>query len=87
LSADLDSTHVLLDSQIKLIFLPPYSPDLNPIEECFAFVKAYISRHGQTFRDIVELGDEVAPFLFLYGVLDKVTAESSRGWFHHSGYL
>lgn len=50
-------------------------------------MKAYISRHGQTFRDIVELGDEVDPFLFLCGVLDKVTAEASRGWFHHSGYL
>ncbi|KAJ7257257.1 hypothetical protein B0H12DRAFT_1015512, partial [Mycena haematopus] len=62
------------------------SPDLNPIEECFSFVKAYISRHGQTFRDIVETGVEADPFLFLYGVLEEVTAQASKGWFSHSGY-
>jgi hypothetical protein len=71
---------------IKLVYLPPYSPDLNPIEEAFSFVKAYIQRHGQTFRDVVELGDEGAPVLFLYGVLEKVTAAASRGWFTNSGY-
>lgn len=68
------------------MYLPPYSPDLNPIEECFSYIKAYISRHGQTFRYIVELGDEAAPFLFLYGALDKITAQASKGWFTHSGY-
>lgn len=28
----------------KLIFLPPYSPELNPIETCFAILKAKIKR-------------------------------------------
>jgi hypothetical protein len=73
-------------SGVKLVFLPPYSPDLNPIEECFSFIKAYIARHGQTFRDIVELGDEAAPVLFLYGALEHITAAASKGWFNHSGY-
>ncbi|KAF8189477.1 hypothetical protein K438DRAFT_1477143, partial [Mycena galopus ATCC 62051] len=69
-----------------LIFLLPYSPDLNLIEECFAWVKAYIQRHGQTFHDVVEVGDAAAPFLFLYGALEQVTAEASKGWFINSGY-
>jgi len=72
---------------IKLIYLPPYSPDYNPIEECFSFIKAYIRRHGHTFRNIVETGDNVAPFHFLYEALDQVTAAASRGWFHDSGYI
>jgi transposase len=72
---------------IKLIYLPPYSPNYNPIEECFSFVKAYIRRHGHTFRDFVESSDKAAPFQFLYEALDKVTAEASRGWFHNSGYI
>lgn len=74
-------------SGIKLIYLPPYSPDLNPIEECFSFVKHYIRRHGHQFRDIVEIGDDIEPYLFLYNVLDQVTPEACRGWFHDSGYV
>lgn len=69
------------------MYLPPYSPDYNPIEECFSWIKAYIRRHGQTFRDLVEIGDHIDPFLFLYEALDKVTPEAARGWFKDSGYL
>jgi len=54
-----------------LIYLPPYSPDFNPIEECFCFVKHYIQCHGQEFQDIVENGDKAGPFLFLYAALDQ----------------
>jgi hypothetical protein len=70
-----------------LVYLPPYSPDLNPIEECFSFIKHYICRHGEAFRAAVELGDVADPFAFLYGTLDIVTATLSTAWFHHSGYL
>ncbi|MEM9245691.1 MAG: transposase [Cyanobacteria bacterium P01_F01_bin.153] len=32
----------------ELIYLPPYSPDLNPIEQCWSWVKARVKRvHGQ----------------------------------------
>jgi len=30
---------------IKLAYLPPYSPDLNPIEEAFTELKAWCKRH------------------------------------------
>jgi transposase len=30
-------------------FLPPYSPDLNPIEEAFSKIKAFIRRHSDIF--------------------------------------
>lgn len=77
----------MLFSGIRLVYLPPYSLDLNPIEECFSFVKHYIGCHGHQFWDIVELGDNIEPFLFLYNVLDQVTAEACHGWFHDSGYI
>ncbi|KIK76755.1 hypothetical protein PAXRUDRAFT_77240, partial [Paxillus rubicundulus Ve08.2h10] len=70
-----------------LVYLPPYSPDLNPIEECFLFVKAYIRRHGHEFCGIVEGVDKAGPFLFLYAALDRVTPAAAHGWFHNSGYL
>jgi transposase len=34
-----------LDKGVKLVYLPPYSPDLNPIEELFAELKAFIRQH------------------------------------------
>lgn len=72
---------------IRLVYLPPYSPDLNPIEECFSYIKQFIRRHGASFRHIAESGDEVEPYLFLYNALDQVTQSHCRGWFHDSGYI
>ena len=70
-----------------MIYLPPYSPDLNPVKESFAFVKAWVRRHGQEFRQIVELGDKGDPFLFLYNALEQVKGSHVKGWFCDSGYL
>jgi transposase len=72
---------------IRLVYLPPYSPDLNPIEECFSFVKAYIRRSGNVFRDIVEGGDPTEPFLYLYNALELVPLSHCQRWFHDSGYV
>jgi transposase len=33
------------DAGVILLYLPPYSPDLNPIEEFFAELKAFIKRN------------------------------------------
>jgi len=30
---------------VKLVYLPPYSPDLNPIEEFFSELKAFIKKN------------------------------------------
>ncbi len=35
----------------ELLYLPPYSPDLNPIEEAFAKVKALLRRMGARTRE------------------------------------
>jgi transposase len=74
-------------SGIQLIYLPPYSPDLNPIEECFSWVKHCIRQRGVEFRNIVEIGHEAEPYLFLYHILNEVPPHACKGWFHHSGYV
>jgi transposase len=33
----------------RLVFLPPYSPDLNPIENCCAIIKVRLKKIGQPF--------------------------------------
>ena len=35
------------DAEVVLDFLPPYSPDFNPIEEAFAELKAWMRKNNQ----------------------------------------
>ena len=65
----------------KLIYLPPYSPDLNPIEEAFSFMKAWLRRHE---KDAVN--PQVRPWL-VHQALHAVTVEDAEGWFGNCGYL
>jgi transposase len=50
----------------KLLFLPPYSPDLNPIEQVFAKLKTLLRKAGErtieaTWRRIGSLLDQFRP--------------------------
>ena len=39
----------------KVLYLPPYSPDLNPIEQAFSKLKAHLRRIGaRTFTEVFE---------------------------------
>jgi transposase len=62
----------------ELIYLPPYSPDLNPIEEAFAKIKALLRR--------VEARTREALLEAMGWSLDAVTASDARGFFEHRGY-
>jgi transposase len=41
---------------VKIMYLPPYSPDLNPIEEMFAELKGFIKRNWHVYEDNPEQG-------------------------------
>jgi transposase len=41
------------DAGVKLLYLPPYSPDFNPIEEFFAELKAYIKKTWPAYEKIL----------------------------------
>lgn len=62
----------------RLVFLPPYSPDLNPIEECWSKVKAQLRKAGARTREALEqaIGEALA----------LVTKPDLRGWFTHAGH-
>jgi transposase len=59
-------------------YLPPYSPDLNPIESMWSKVKQVLrSIAARTFDGLVDA----------IGIaLDKITARDLIGWFTHCGY-
>src|SRR3712207_3753819 len=61
----------------ELLYLPPYSPDLNPIEEAFSKLKALLRRVGARTREaLIEAMGQA---------LDAVTANDARGFFEHGG--
>jgi transposase len=62
-----------------LLFLPSYSPDLNPIEEAFSKIKALVRKEGA--RRVREALVEA-----IGRALAAVTLEDAAGWFAHAGY-
>ncbi len=61
-----------------LWLLPPYSPDLNPIEQSFAKLKAHLRRAGE--RSIPALWDRIGT------ILHDFTPEECKNYFTHAGY-
>jgi hypothetical protein len=68
---------------VKLVYLPPYSPDLNPIEEFFAELKAFVKKHWRVFEENPEYEFEA----FLEWCVDEVGGRkaSARGHFRNAG--
>lgn len=64
-------------------FLPPYSPDLNPIEELFSKVKACLKENDTTVQTIENAGI----IEFVEAAFLTVTEDNCVGWFNHSGYV
>lgn len=62
----------------QVLFLPPYSPDLNPIEECWSKVKSFLRKARARCHEALLLAVDMAAEL--------VTPSDSRGWFTHAGY-
>jgi transposase len=61
-----------------LLFLPPYSPDLNPIEEAFSKIKSILRKaEARTREALVEA---------MSTAISAVTATDARGFFEHCGY-
>lgn len=46
-----DAAQIIADKGATLLFLPPYSPDLNPIEMAFAKLKQMLRKAGERTRD------------------------------------
>jgi transposase len=62
----------------ELLYLPPYSPDFNPIEEAFSKIKGLLrkaeARSREALVDAIGRG------------ISMVMAEDARGFFDHCGY-
>jgi transposase len=62
----------------ELMYLPPYSPDLNPIEQAFSKVKGLMRKaEARTPEALIEA---------MGRALDAVTSGDAQGFFSHCGY-
>ena len=65
-------------AQAELVYLPPYSPDLNPIEPAFSKIK-------QALRSL-SLRTIEALWTTMQSVLNRVNNGDAQGFFRHCGY-
>ena len=62
----------------ELLYLPPYSPDFNPIEEAFSKIKHLIRKAEARSREgLVEA---------MGTAISALSAQDARGFFEHCGY-
>jgi transposase len=62
----------------RLVYLPPYSPDMTPIELCWSKIKNYIRK--QKARSLKALDKAIKD------AFKTITANDLEGWFEHCGY-
>ena len=72
-------TGALIESAgAELVFLPPYSPDLNPIENVFSKIKQLLRSLACRTKDLL--------WRSMQSVLDAVTPTDAVNCYHHAGY-
>jgi transposase len=65
----------------KIIYLPPYSPDLNPIETAFSLIKSWLKRYKHFVRECSD------PYFALTIACAQITPHIARSYFQKSLYL
>ena len=65
-----------------LVYLPAYSPDLNPIEEAFSSIKAWLYANCDHVLGEIE-GDDADLYRVIWEAVHCVTPEDAYGWFQH----
>lgn len=74
-----DQVRALIEARgARLMFLPPYSPDLNPIELAFSKFKAQLRKAAE--RTVPALWNRIGV------VLDDFTPQECSNYFRHDGY-
>jgi transposase len=63
----------------RVKFLPPYSPDFSPIENCWSKVKIFLRRIAARTRQDLDTA--------LSQALASITRDDITGWFAHCGYV
>jgi transposase len=73
-----ETTKALIESVGAFVkFLPPYSPDLSPIELCWSKLKEILRSQGARTSDALDEAITMA--------VNLITDENALNWFNHCG--
>ena len=65
----------------KIIFLPPYSPDYNPIELAFSVIKSWLKKN----KDFIEYC--LDPYFALLLACEQITSDMAKSFYESSIYF
>jgi hypothetical protein len=68
-------------------YLPPYSPNFNPIELAFSYMKYSLRWNGDYVRMAMTQMTDTDIFVCLLKPLYAITPEDAHGWYKYCGYL
>lgn len=69
----------IFDMKASVLFLPPYSPDFNPIEMSWSKMKSILRKlKPRTYDELIQA---------LQIALNSFTSEDIKNWFEHDGYF
>ena len=66
-------------ARLKLLYLPPYSPDFSPIEPAWSKINALLRKAAARTRVALEAA--------LLPALDAISPQDAAGFFAHCGYI
>ena len=66
------------EAGFSVVYLPPYSPEWSPMEECWSKIKTVLRTVGARTKAALAHAVPVA--------WERITPEDARGWFEHCGY-
>ncbi|KAG8938224.1 hypothetical protein FRC03_007499, partial [Tulasnella sp. 419] len=67
---------------MRVVFLPPYSPDFNPIELAFSAIKAQLLQEEDTIRSaMLDCESDAQVYICLSDLVYSVTDDDTWGWF------
>ena len=69
----------------RLLFLPSYSPDFNPIELAFSTIKTWFRSYCKRVDEGLQSEDGVVNDVF-WEAVQSITAGDIKGWYTHCGY-
>ena len=76
---------IVEDRGARLVYLPSYSPDFNPIELAFSTIKQWLRSNRDRVNQELE-SDNGTIYNIFWEAVHSVTAEQARSWYKHCGY-
>lgn len=80
----IDEFYLRFHSGVRLVYLSPYSPDYNPIEEAFSKIKSFM-QHESVY--LLASANTAGIMFDMSLAMTIITADDAAGYFRHAGYF